>query len=88
MIFELPTDNSGVNTVSAWSFGPGNGSFACFADSFNPNNSPSFSAGAMQTFNPTGQMQLTFSVNVNPGWSLRLNCDNGPVSRGIGGLNW
>jgi hypothetical protein len=86
-IFELPISSGGIFAVSATAFAAGGtGSFNCFAVSISPNANQG-AWGTTVTFNAGTESRTSF-VTVPGGWSLRLQCDNIPLYRGIKSISW
>lgn len=88
LLFEAPVDNWGWHTINAWSYGAGYGSFTCEAQSLQAAGGGWGWWGAVDTFNPSGQQEKSFTVWVGDGASLRLVCWDVANNRGIASISY
>ena len=99
MVFEGPVDSGNTNhTITAWSYVNGSPTalgFSCRAQSIPAPGGPApgntqwgYEVSPEQTFNPTPQEALSFTVYVPNGWSLRLACTNVSNTQGIASIDY
>jgi hypothetical protein len=87
LTFELVVDTAGWKHVTVLDAPGGYGSFTCVAATFSGVNNNIVPSNGM-TFNPSGQEQVDFWINVAPGGGLSVYCLNVPPSRGVANINW
>jgi hypothetical protein len=90
MIFELPiAANGGIYDISAYGFSSGgSGSYTCQAVAISNFALTGNWTGTVVTYTGALGESRTTSIQVPGGWSLRLQCDNVPVWRGIQSISW